>query len=103
MQSIFSQDGRGLGLFLSIKITLSLNQDAKLPFRSLLTKKHYLFYAGVKNVKKSKGDVPGTSMGVRIYSCDQPEGIGLMASYATPVDYQEYKLERRSILISRVV
>ena len=37
----------------------------------------------MEQLKKSKGDVPGTSMGVRIYSCDQPEGIGLMASYAT--------------------
>ena len=79
-----SQDGRGLGLFLStIKDYSFLESGCKVAFSIPINKKHYLFYAGVKNVKKSKGDVPGTSMGVRIYSCDQPEGIGLMASYAT--------------------
>jgi hypothetical protein len=80
-----SQDGRGLGIFLSqIKDYSFLENGSKIAFSIPINKKHYLFYASVKNVKKIKsGDNLGTSIGVRIYSCDQPEGIGLLATYAT--------------------
>jgi hypothetical protein len=79
-----SQDGRGLGIFLSsIKDYTYLEPGSKIAFSIPINKKHYLFYAGVKNLKKIKGDIQGTSLGVRIYSCDQPEGIGLLSTYAT--------------------
>lgn len=80
-----SQDGRGLGISLTGGKDYSfIDRGSKLAFSISINKKNYLFYAGVKNVKKPKVDPNANwNMGVRIYSCDKPEGISLMAAYAT--------------------
>jgi hypothetical protein len=79
-----SQDGRGLGLSISPGKDISfLDKGCKIAFSISINKRNYLFYASVKNVKRPKDPTFPTNVGVRIYSCDKQEGIGLLAAYAT--------------------
>jgi hypothetical protein len=82
-----SQDGRGLGLFLStLQDYTFMEPGCKIAFTIPINKKNYLFYASVRNMKKPKqepGGKMGVSMGVKIYTCDQAEGIPLLAAYAS--------------------
>ncbi len=80
-----SQDGRGLGVNLAGGKDYSfIDKGTKVAFSISINKKNYLFYGSVKNVKKPKTDPTASwNVGLRIYSCDKPEGISLMAAYAT--------------------
>ncbi|MCB1143529.1 MAG: hypothetical protein H7A24_11425 [Leptospiraceae bacterium] len=80
-----SQDGRGLGISLTGgKDYGFLDKGCKLAFSISINKKNYLFYAGLKNIKRPKVDPNANwNLGVRIYTCDKQEGIGLLAAYAT--------------------
>jgi len=80
-----SQDGRGLGLSLAGGKDYSfLEKGTKVAFSISINKKSYLFYGSIKNIKKPKAESSGTwSLGVRIYSCDKQEGIGLIGAYAS--------------------
>jgi hypothetical protein len=80
-----SQDGRGLGISLTGgKDYKFLEKGSKMAFSISINKKNYLFYASLKNIKKPKVDPNANwNLGVRIYTCDKPEGVGLLAAYAT--------------------
>ena len=81
-----SQDGRGLGISLAGgpgKDFSFLERGCKLAFTISINKKNYLFYGSVKNVKKPKDPNGNWNIGVRLFSCDKPEGISLLSAYAT--------------------
>ncbi|MCX7997469.1 MAG: hypothetical protein N3A69_00770 [Leptospiraceae bacterium] len=81
-----SQDGRGLGISISggeDKDFSFLERGCKLAFTISINKKNYLFYGSIKNVKKPKDPKGNWNLGVRIFSCDKPEGISLLSAYAT--------------------
>ncbi|MCB1176775.1 MAG: hypothetical protein KDK36_04255 [Leptospiraceae bacterium] len=79
-----SQDGRGLGISIAPgKDVGFLDKGCKLAFSISINKRNYLFYGSIKNLKRPKDANGITNAGVRIYSCDQAEGVGLLAAYAT--------------------
>ncbi|MDX1958725.1 MAG: hypothetical protein SFU98_09140 [Leptospiraceae bacterium] len=79
-----SQDGRGLGISLSGgKEYQFLEKGTKLAFSISINRKSYLFYASIKNIKKPKEPNSPWNLGVRIYTCDKPEGISLIGTYAS--------------------
>jgi hypothetical protein len=80
-----SQDGRGLGLSLTGGKDYSfLDRGTKIAFSISINKKNFLFYGGIKNMKKPKAETNvNWSLGVRVYTCDKSEGISLIAAYAS--------------------
>jgi hypothetical protein len=77
-----SQDGRGIGCYISDKNNKGfLQPGAKVSFSVLINDQYYQFYAGIKNVKPSS-DLKGLNMGLRIYVSEPPDGLELLAAFA---------------------
>lgn len=78
-----SQDGRGIGLFFaSDKVSPLLIVGSKINFTIQINSVNYEFFGSIRNIKKGKNPGDGTVVGVKIYTCNIPEGIPLLSAYA---------------------
>lgn len=77
------QDGKGIGIVIKNLLPESpeLIIGGKIVFTISINKQNYAFYAGIKNIKLPKDDKP-LNLGVKVYRCDQEEGIKLLSAYA---------------------
>ena len=78
-----SQDGRGVGLhFASDKISPLIIVGSKITFTLQINSINYEFFGNVRNIKKGKTPADGTTVGVKLYTCNIPEGMELLSAYA---------------------
>lgn len=78
-----SQDGRGVGLhFSSGKISPLVVIGAKITFTLQINSANYEFFGNIRNIKKGKTLDDGVTVGVKVYTCNIPDGMTLLSAYA---------------------
>ncbi|MBE7412421.1 MAG: hypothetical protein L6Q54_08090 [Leptospiraceae bacterium] len=78
-----SQDGRGIGLhFSSVQNSSLLVVGSKITFTIQINSINYEFFGSIRNIKKGKTPEDGLIVGIKIYTCNIPEGISLLSTYA---------------------
>jgi hypothetical protein len=87
-----SQDGKGMGLyFKDAKRLTSIVLGSKIAFSILINNQYYTFYGNVRNVSQPKTPQEMGGIGVRIHSCNKPEGIQLLSVYCSHLINTELK------------
>ncbi len=78
-----SQDGRGIGLYISNKLPVSdLVPGIPISFQILINEQPYSFFGSLRGIKPSTS---GTDhiLGIRVYHCDKQEGLELLSRFAS--------------------
>ncbi len=78
-----SQDGRGIGLYISNKLPVGdLVPGIPISFQILINEQPYSFFGSLRGIKPSTS---GTDhiLGIRVYHCDKQEGLELLSRFAS--------------------
>ncbi|GBF51555.1 hypothetical protein LPTSP4_30930 [Leptospira ryugenii] len=79
-----SQDGRGIGIYLSDgRDWESKPLGAPVSFQLLINGIYFTFFGSLRSIKPGSHEKESKSAGVHIFQCDRPEGLALLEAYAT--------------------